>query len=221
MLAGGLRRGMAGLLLGLAGALAAVVPPTGILPANAQSTGEFFDYPQTLLNGTVSATVSVPLKSCRNLCFARSGCIGFDYSSSDGVCRLFANVAGAGESPPHIAGTRSLVMGYRPPANPPVAAQPTSQPSQGASEAEATKQKSATSQKTGKPAAIVRAKPRRKKQREATSQRPAAKSKAASPDPTSSASTARPSKFRICNNHFGTFSVLASRKCPLSGPGSF
>lgn len=98
MLAGGLRRGMAGLLLGLAGALAAVVPPTGILPANAQSTGEFFDYPQTLLNGTVSATVSVPLKSCRNLCFARSGCIGFDYSSSDGVCRLFANVAGAGES---------------------------------------------------------------------------------------------------------------------------
>ncbi|RVC84033.1 hypothetical protein EN745_00360 [Mesorhizobium sp. M4A.F.Ca.ET.022.05.2.1] len=210
MLAHGLRHGIAGLLLGVAGAVAAVVPPTGIRPANAQSVGEFSDYPQTLLNGTVSATISLSLESCRKLCSARSGCVGFDHSSNGDVCRLFATVGGADESQPHIAGTRSLATGYRPPANPPVAAQPTEPPIQGASEAEAKKQQSATSQETGKPAPVVRAKPRRKKQREATNPRSPAKSKAA-----------RQSKFRICNNHFGTFSVLASRKCPLSGPASF
>ncbi|MFB9984764.1 PAN domain-containing protein [Mesorhizobium kowhaii] len=216
MLAYGLRYCTAVLLLGMAGAVAAIVPPTGIRPANAQSTGEFFDYTQTHLNGSVSATVSVPLESCRNLCVARSGCIGFDHSSSEGLCRLFASVGGASQNQQYIAGTRSLVTGYHPPANPPVAAKPTEPSIQGASEAEAKKQESATSQKTRKPAPVVRAKPRRKKQRDATNPRPAAKSKAPSPAP-----AARESKFRICNNHFGTFSVLASRKCPLSGPASF
>lgn len=204
---------MAGLLLGVVGAIVVAVVPSGGA-ANAQSAEELFRYPQTLLNGTVSATVSVPLESCREFCSARSGCLGFDYSSSDRVCRLFASIGGASQNQHYIAGTRSLVTGYHPPANPPIAAQTTEPFIQGPSEAK--KQESATSQKTRKPAPVVRAKPRRQKKREATKPRPTAK-----PTPVSPAPAARQPKFRICNNHFGTFSVPASRKCPVSGPGSF
>ncbi|AZO65621.1 MULTISPECIES: caspase family protein [unclassified Mesorhizobium] len=82
---------------------------------------------------------------------------------------------------------------------------------QRATEADAKKQESATSQKTRKPAPVVRAKPRRE-QREATKPRPAAKSKAASQAP-----AARQSKFRNCSGIDGTFQVPASQKCPLSG----
>ncbi|MER8511262.1 PAN domain-containing protein [Mesorhizobium sp. M0142] len=118
-----------GLLLALVGAVtAAVVSLVGIRSAKAQSTEELFNYPQTFLNGEVSAKVGIPMESCRKLCSTRSGCAGFDYSFADGLCRLFKNVAGASESQPHIAGTRSLVMGYHPPSNPPVAAQPPEPP---------------------------------------------------------------------------------------------
>ncbi|MFB9984765.1 PAN domain-containing protein [Mesorhizobium kowhaii] len=117
---------------------AAVVPPAGVRPANAQSAEELFRYPQTFLNGTVSATVSVPLEACRNLCSTRSGCAGFDHSSDGSVCRLFASVAGAEQSQGHTAGARSLVTGYRPPVNPPAfpqAAEPPPQHSQPEQEA--------------------------------------------------------------------------------------
>ncbi|ESX57012.1 hypothetical protein X760_22685 [Mesorhizobium sp. LSHC422A00] len=108
-----------GLLIGFVVAFAAaVVPPAGGRPANAQSAQELFRYPQTFLNGAVSATVSVPLEACSKLCSARSGCAGFDHSSHGGVCRLFSSVAGAQESQGHTAGTRSLVTGYHPPVNP-------------------------------------------------------------------------------------------------------
>ncbi|QKC98780.1 PAN domain-containing protein [Mesorhizobium sp. NZP2298] len=198
---------------------AAVVPSGGVRPANAQSSEDLFRYPQTLLQGTVSATVGVQLESCKEFCSARSGCLGFDYSSSDQICRLFASVGGASQNQHYIAGTRSLVTGYHPPANPPIAAQTTEPFIQGPSEAK--KQESATSQKTRKPAPVVRAKPRRQKKREATKPRPTAKPTPVSPAPSAPAPAARQPKFRICNNHFGTFSVLASRKCPVSGPGSF
>ncbi|MBZ9994121.1 PAN domain-containing protein [Mesorhizobium sp. BH1-1-4] len=121
-----------GLLLGWVVTVAAgIVPPAGSRPANAQSAQELFRYPQTFLNGAVSATVSVPLEACSKLCSARSGCTGFDHSSDGGVCRLFASVAGAMQSQGHTAGTRSLVIGYGPPVNPPAslpAAEPPSQP---------------------------------------------------------------------------------------------
>lgn len=78
--------------------LVPVPQPGGVRPANAQSAQELFRYPQTLLNGTVSATVGVPLESCREFCSARSGCIGFDYASPDRVCRLFASVGGASQN---------------------------------------------------------------------------------------------------------------------------
>ncbi|WP_245318359.1 MULTISPECIES: PAN domain-containing protein [unclassified Mesorhizobium] len=123
---------IAGLLLAVIGAIAAaVILPSGVRPASAQSTEELFRYPQTFLNGVVSATVSVPLDSCSNLCAARSGCAGFDHSSDGGVCRLFASVAGAGQSQGHTAATRSLVTGYRQPMNPPAppqASEPSPQP---------------------------------------------------------------------------------------------
>lgn len=203
----------AGLLLRVAAAIAAaVVPSGGLRPANAQSSEELFRYPQTLLRGTVSATVSVPLEACKVFCSARSGCLGFDYSSSDQICRLFASVGGATQNQQYIAGTRNLVTGYLPPANPPVPAQTKAPP-------EAKKQES-TSQKAREPAPIVRAKPKREKKRETARPRPPAKPTPV-PAPAAPAPAARQSKFRICNNHFGTFSVPASRRCPVSGPGSF
>ncbi|MDX8492708.1 caspase family protein [Mesorhizobium sp. VK22B] len=78
---------------------------------------------------------------------------------------------------------------------------------QRASEAEAKKQESATPQRTQKPQPIVRAKPRRDRQREAANPRPAPKSKA----------TGRKSGFRTCSGIDGTFEVPASQRCPLSG----
>lgn len=124
---------IAGLLLEVVGAIvAAVVLSSGVRPANAQSTEELFRYPRTFLNGVVSATVSLPLESCRDLCSARSGCAGFDHSSDGSVCRLFASVEGAEQSQGHTAATRGLVTGYRPPTNPPAfpqAPEPPPQPS--------------------------------------------------------------------------------------------
>ncbi|ESZ57070.1 hypothetical protein X728_24415 [Mesorhizobium sp. L103C120A0] len=127
-----------GLLIGFVVAFAAaVVPPAGGRPANAQSAQELFRYPQTFLNGAVSATVSVPLEACSKLCSARSGCAGFDHSSHGGVCRLFSSVAGAQESQGHTAGTRSLVTGYHPPVNPPASPQAEPPPEPGELEEEA------------------------------------------------------------------------------------
>ena len=76
---------------------------------------------------------------------------------------------------------------------------------QRASEAEAKKQESATSQK--KPQPVVRAKPRREQQREAANPRPVPKSKPAQ----------RKSGYRTCSGIDGTFEVPASQRCPLSG----
>lgn len=86
------------------------IPPR--IPFLMLSPGDLFYYPHTSLNGTVSAKVSVQLESCRNLCSARSGCAGFDYSLNGDVCRLFASVGGAEESQRQTAGARSLVAGY-------------------------------------------------------------------------------------------------------------
>ncbi|MDX8478349.1 caspase family protein [Mesorhizobium sp. VK24D] len=79
---------------------------------------------------------------------------------------------------------------------------------QRASEAEAKKQESATSQKTEKPQPVVRAKPRREQQREAANPRPT--QKAGKP-------AQRKSGYRTCSGIDGTFEVPASQRCPLSG----
>lgn len=121
----------AGLLLVMVVAIAAaVILSSGVRPAKAQSVQELFAYPQTFLNGAVSATVSVPLEDCSKLCSTRSGCAGFDHSSDGRVCRLFASVAGATQSQGHTAGARSLVPGYRPPVNPPAPPQAAEPPPQ-------------------------------------------------------------------------------------------
>ncbi|WP_348629132.1 PAN domain-containing protein [Mesorhizobium sp. WSM4308] len=116
------------LLLRAAGSsLAALVVLVGIQPIGAQTTAVFFDYPGTSLNGVVSAQVIAPLQACRSLCTSRSGCVGFDHSSADNSCRLLAGVSSAGESRASTAATRNLIIGYRPPSNPPAtpsAAQP-------------------------------------------------------------------------------------------------
>ncbi|TPN15909.1 hypothetical protein FKO01_38800 [Mesorhizobium sp. B2-3-3] len=95
---------------------------SGVQRTNGQSMGELFSYPESELSGKVSVQASVPLEQCRSLCSSRSGCLGFDFSSSNGasVCKLFEKVDSAHNSPEHTAGTRTLVAGYPPPSNPPL-----------------------------------------------------------------------------------------------------
>ncbi|QKC99978.1 PAN domain-containing protein [Mesorhizobium sp. NZP2298] len=206
MLARGLRHGIAGLLLGLAVAIvAAVVPSGGVRPANAQSVGEFFDYPRTLLKGTVSATVSLPLDTCRKLCSARSGCVGFDHSSSDGLCRLFASVGGADGSQPHIAGTRSLVTGYRPPANPPMGA-----PSPKPAEAVAPAPREAPSPKPTEAAKSSRKNSVRKSAPPSVAPKPPA---AAPSSPQRRKPAAKQGRFKMCTTVRGVFQVPANAVC--------
>lgn len=116
MLAYGSRHAIARLLFGAA---AAVIVASGARLANAQDK-ELFDYPRTALDGVVSAKIGVSLERCKELCSARSGCVGFDHSSGADICTLLKTVVSATESRSHSAGTRSLIAGYHPPTNPPV-----------------------------------------------------------------------------------------------------
>ncbi|MER8522968.1 PAN domain-containing protein [Mesorhizobium sp. M0220] len=186
----------------MAGAVAALLPPTGIRPANAQSAGEFFDYPQTLLNGAVSATVSVPIESCMKLCVARTGCVGFDHSSSDGLCRLFSSVDGADESQPSVAGTRSLVTGYRPPA-----------PSPKPAEAEAPKPRDAPSPKPAEAPKSARKNGVRKSAPPSVAPKP--KPPAAAPPSLQRRKPAakRGGRFKMCTTVRGVFQVPANEVC--------
>lgn len=84
--------------------------------------GELLDYPGTLLNGLVTAEVLMTPDKCRKLCTDRSGCAGFDHSSSTNQCRLFGGIASAREDTASTAGTRYPITGYREPT--PVAGPP-------------------------------------------------------------------------------------------------
>ncbi|WP_164599379.1 protein kinase domain-containing protein [Rhizobium ruizarguesonis] len=86
-----------------------------------QTTAEVFDYPVTALDGFVSAQIIVSLQACRSLCSSRSGCAGFDHSADGGICQLFSSVSSAHQSWPSTAATRNLIVGYRPPSDPPAA----------------------------------------------------------------------------------------------------
>nr|ABR12884.1 Orf30 [Mesorhizobium sp. CJ1] len=206
MLADGLRHRTAGLLLAMAGAVAALLPSTGIRPANSQSAGGFFDYPQTLLNGAVSATVSVPIESCRKLCVARTGCVGFDHSSSDRHCRLFSSVDGADESQPSVAGTRSLVTGYRPPANPPMQAR-----SPKPAEAEAPKPRDAPSPEPAEAVKGARKNGVRKSAPPSVATKPPAGAPS-SPQRRKSAAK-QGGRFKMCTTVRGVFQVPANEVC--------
>ena len=83
--------------------------------ASAQQSGQgqFKDYPGTVLNGLPTATVPLDMESCRKLCSDRSGCAGFDHSSSTNECRIFGAVSGARDNATFTASTRYPVPGYR------------------------------------------------------------------------------------------------------------
>lgn len=105
-------------------AVAATMLLSLTLSAGAQdnsTANELFNYPDTLLNGIVSAQFSKPMEECRKLCEARSGCQGFDHSQKD-ECRLFASVGAGRVSVGSTAETRSLLSNYTDPTNPPLAA---------------------------------------------------------------------------------------------------
>lgn len=79
------------------------------------SRGELLDYPGTLLSGLVTAEVLMTPDKCRKLCTERSGCAGFDHSSSTNQCRLFGRITSAREDTATTAGTRYPITGYKGP----------------------------------------------------------------------------------------------------------
>lgn len=90
----------------------------GNQPASAQQAQPtILEYPQTLLKGFVSAEFKRNGGDCRRICEERSGCAGFDFSTSTNMCRLFAAVSGGQSDFSYSAGTRSKIAGYQDPAN--------------------------------------------------------------------------------------------------------
>lgn len=91
--------------------------------ALAQQAGgdNLFNYPDTLINGLVSAEINKTADECRKICIARSGCAGFDHTSKENICRIFLSVGSARADTGAVAETRVLINGYRDPSNPPLA----------------------------------------------------------------------------------------------------
>ncbi len=88
------------------------------VPASAQQADPpILEYPQTMLKGFVSAEFKRPTGDCRRICEERSGCAGFDFSSSTNMCRLYAAVSAGQSDFAYSAGTRNRIAGYRDPAN--------------------------------------------------------------------------------------------------------
>jgi hypothetical protein len=80
----------------------------------AQDASTFREYPGANLSGLVTAQIKMPEERCRKLCTERSGCAGFDFSSSNGQCRIFGGIASAKDDSSSIAATRYPVPGFRP-----------------------------------------------------------------------------------------------------------
>ncbi|MBB4189305.1 hypothetical protein GGE07_005987 [Sinorhizobium terangae] len=96
-------------------AVITVVSAQTLSAQEAGNAGELLDYPGTFLNGLVTAEVLMTPDKCRKLCTDRSGCVGFDHSSSTNQCRLFGGIASAREDTASTAGTRYPITGYREP----------------------------------------------------------------------------------------------------------
>lgn len=84
-------------------------------PLFAQDASILQEYPGTTLSGLITAQVKAPEERCRKICTERSGCAGFDISSSTGQCRIFGGIAGARDDSSSTAATRYPVAGYRAP----------------------------------------------------------------------------------------------------------
>ncbi|MQX45719.1 hypothetical protein GHK30_03780 [Sinorhizobium medicae] len=100
-------------------AFAAVLSLAGMLAAAAaqQADPAILEYPQTTLKGFVSAEFNRSGGDCRRICEERSGCAGFDHSSTTNMCRLFAAVSSGQSDFASSAGTRARIAGYRDPSN--------------------------------------------------------------------------------------------------------
>ncbi|MQX18185.1 hypothetical protein GHK62_26670 [Sinorhizobium terangae] len=100
-------------------AFAAILSLIGtVVPAAAQQADPaILEYPQTMLKGFVSAEFNRSGGDCRRICEERSGCVGFDHSSTSNMCRLFAAVSSGQSDFASSAGTRARIAGYRDPSN--------------------------------------------------------------------------------------------------------
>ncbi|MBZ9791694.1 hypothetical protein K9B32_16435 [Rhizobium sp. 3T7] len=114
---GGLGRG---LIFRRSSPLAFVLLLFGVSAAAAQDRS-FYDYPSTALTGHVAAEFSYREDGCRKVCAERSGCKGFEFAQSNGMCRIYSSVSGARQDAGSAAGARALIGGYAQPSNPPVA----------------------------------------------------------------------------------------------------
>lgn len=86
-------------------------------PIFGQDASVFQRYPGATLSGLITAQVTTPEDRCRKICTERSGCAGFDFSSSTGQCRIFGGIAGARDDSSSTAATRYPVAGYRLPSS--------------------------------------------------------------------------------------------------------
>ncbi|MGO8104162.1 PAN domain-containing protein [Rhizobium leguminosarum] len=89
------------------------------VPCEQAGAEELFRYPDTVLRGTTSAELPLSLQECRKVCLARSGCGGFEHSSTARTCRMFASVDSAVASSGYASETRVPIAGYRDPLDPP------------------------------------------------------------------------------------------------------
>ncbi|MCD2176106.1 PAN domain-containing protein [Rhizobium sp. C4] len=88
--------------------------------ARTQSAGgPFLNYPETALEGSLTAEISKSLEECDHLCTERSGCLGFDHQTGTNQCRLYGGVRSARQQSGSTAGTRNKLAGYRDPINSP------------------------------------------------------------------------------------------------------
>jgi TPR repeat protein len=74
------------------------------------------DYPNTALNGIVSATIAATPSACRAQCGERMDCAGYSVTS-DNSCHLFSSINSARAEASSVAATRQPVPGYAAPAN--------------------------------------------------------------------------------------------------------
>ncbi|MBY3151360.1 hypothetical protein HFO56_03025 [Rhizobium laguerreae] len=72
-------------------------------------------YPETAIDGFVTANVQTSPDKCRSICLERSGCAAFSHRLQDNACRLFSNVSAAQPSQGSVAGSREPIAGYRDP----------------------------------------------------------------------------------------------------------
>lgn len=114
----------------MATGLAVLVLSIGTAVAeDVSSQSGLYLYPDAELSGVVAAQLPKSAEECRSICSSRSGCVGFDHSVSENMCRIFASVTSARQSKTKmVAGSRVLITGFRNPVNMPAAQTPAQPP---------------------------------------------------------------------------------------------